>query len=78
MKGSEQGPATVDSAWSMCRATEGRLWVLVLPLLQRNLVKVSYHHQGGEKCDKKRESVPKEGNSTLKDMSRIQKYCTIL
>lgn len=37
-----------------------------LPVLQRNMVKASYHHQGGKDCDRKRESVPKEGKLHIK------------
>lgn len=54
------------SDWNMCGALDGGLWALVLPLLRRNLVKASYHHKREKRCDKKHESIPKEGKLHIK------------
>lgn len=50
----------------MCVAPDSGLWALALPMLRRNLVKASYHHKRGKGCDKKHESIPKEGKLHIK------------
>lgn len=54
------------SDWNVCGAPDGGLWALVLLLFRRNLVKASYHRQGGKGCNEKHENIPKEGNLHIK------------